>query len=455
MSLFSIDLVKCYHRKTGGSLSASCLENLCFVKGDTMGTLFQDLNRTHWNVLFATCFAWTLNGVDVMSFMMVMRPIMAEFGVSPAVAGFMASISLITAFIGGTFSGLFADKYGRKPTFMLNVAIFTTALVLVAMGSSPAELLIGRAILGIGFGGTYSAIQPLLNETWPGQHRGKGAAIMQSGFGIGSALAAALAGLVVPVWGWRALFWAGVIPGYFLLIWVWLTIPESPVWKENREALLKAREEQKSLKAAAYKELIQGKLLRYSLLTLFFFSFIQMGFGGFFTWLPTYLGSPADSGGAGLSIYKSSAFMTFMQVGGITGLWCFGFLIDKWGRRPCFITFLLLATVLLVSFANIRQEWVLFWLGPVASFFGRGYYGGFGALMSELYPTRLRATAIGVIYSTARATGALSPVLIGAAAVKYGFGAAMSGAGVCFVLAAIIVYFLPETLGRDLTQEND
>jgi len=175
------------------------------------------------------------------------------------------------------------------------------------------------------------------------------------------------------------------------------------------------------------------------------------GWWGLNTWVPGYLALAPARGGIGLSSSTMSLFVILMQVGMWFGYVSFGFIADAIGRKRAYVIFVLGASVLLPLYGILRQPVVLLALGPFVAFFGTGYYSGFGAVIAELYPTAVRATAAGVCYNTGRIASAAAPFVVASLANTRGFGVAFSVAGAAFLLAAIMWIWIPETRNRELT----
>jgi len=178
---------------------------------------------------------------------------------------------------------------------------------------------------------------------------------------------------------------------------------------------------------------------------------LLFAYWGLFTWIPAYLSSPVSKGGAGLGIVKSSAWIVPVQVGAFLGYLLFGVLADRFGRRPVLLVFVLGAAVLVPLYALAgANPAVLLVIGPLIGFFGHGYFSVFGAMLAELFPSSIRATAQGISYNSGRAVSALAPFLIGGVAGRFGIGGALAFTSIFYVLAGVLVLFLPETKGEAL-----
>ena len=178
---------------------------------------------------------------------------------------------------------------------------------------------------------------------------------------------------------------------------------------------------------------------------------VLFGYWGLFTWLPAYLSTPVDRGGAGMSIVRSSAWLIPMQIGAFFGYTSFGFFADRVGHRPAFVTFVLAVAVLVPIYGLAgRNPALLMALGPLLGFFGHGYFSVFGAMMAEAFPAAVRTTAQGFCYSTGRALSGLAPITVGSLADRFGIGAALAFTSVFFAIGAALILLLPDTRGGEL-----
>jgi MFS family permease len=143
-------------------------------------------------------------------------------------------------------------------------------------------------------------------------------------------------------------------------------------------------------------------------------------------------------------------FIVAMQVGMWLGYVLFGFIADVFGRRPTYISYLLIAALLIWYYGFAREPWILLVLGPFVAFFGTGFFSGFGAVASELFPTSIRATALGVTYNSGRLLSAVAPFIVGTTVQSRGYGAAFSITAIAYLIAAVLWLGIPETKGRKM-----
>ncbi|MBO0799231.1 MAG: MFS transporter, partial [Blastocatellia bacterium] len=272
---------------------------------------YRTITREQWNTLVAAQLGWMLDAMDFVLYLMAITSLMDAFGFNTARAGLPATVALIASAIGGLLFGLVADYFGRTRALMATILIYSFSTLGTATAQNFTQLMIWRALVGIGMGGEWSSGAVLVSETWPAEHRGKAIGIMQSGWAIGYILAALAAGIILPAFGWRWLFVIGVLPA-LLVFWVRRNVPEPAVWSAESEKSTSARA---GVQINKLFEIFQsgrrGRILKASLLT----SLVMFGYWGFFTWLPGFLETSIERGGAGMSIVKSVGWIIPTQIG--------------------------------------------------------------------------------------------------------------------------------------------
>lgn len=402
--------------------------------------------------LVAGMLGWMLDAFDVMLFALVLPAVTADLGLSKAEGGLLGSVTLIAGAAGGVGFGWIADRFGRRRAMMLSVALYSVFTATCGLAASLGAFVAYRVMLGFGMGGEWSSGAALVSESWPTEHRGKALGFMQSGWAIGYALAALVAGLVQPAFGWRAVFFVGVLPAFFTL-WVQRHVREPAIWVASHGASARTDVGARTDlgKSAGVLSIFQGSLGRLTLALTLMNACTLFAWWGFNLWLPSYLKAPASQGGIGLSVAAAPAFVIVMQVGMWLGYVTFGFVSDRFGRKRSYIVYLLAAAVLLAVYVSIRNAAVLLVLGPFVAFSATGYFSGFGAVTAEVYPTAIRATAQGFTYNIGRLVSAGAPYLVGSLADAHGFGAALLVCSASLVLAAVFWIWIPETKGRALT----
>ncbi len=391
----------------------------------------RSITRHQWLTLFAAQAGYMLDAMDVLLFVFAVNVLRDEFHLSASEAGLVGSFTLFASAIGGIAFGVIMDRVGRTKALVWSILIYSLASAGTAMSWNLASLLFWRALVGVGLGAEWAAGAVLVAETWPAEHRAKAVGIMQSGWALGYMLAAAVTGIVLPRWGWKALFLTGVLPALFAAV-LRKSLKEPEIWKERGQA-----------KSLPLSDIFRGQLRSRTLLGSLLASVVLFAYWGLFTWIPGFLSASPERGGAGLSIVKTSAFVIPMQVGAFLGYVVFGWLSDKIGRRPAFVIYVLGAALVTPIYGASRTESTLLMLGPVIGFLGTGFFSMFGAMLSELYPTALRGTGLGFVYNLGRGVSSLAPFAVGFAADRYGIGAALGLNSAFFALGGILIFTLP------------
>jgi MFS family permease len=391
--------------------------------------------------LAAGFFGWMLDAFDVQIYALVLAALIVDLHLARTTAGALGSATLVASAVGGVAFGFVADRYGRRPALMASVLIYSIFTGACGLARSVAQLVVFRVLLGLGMGGEWASGAALVSETWPAEHRGKALGFMQSAWAVGYGAAAFVTLIVLPVWGWRAVFFVGVLPALFTL-WIQRRVEEPEIWRARRAAAPAAR--------GRFRDIFRGRLLPLTIAVTLMNACTMFAWWGFNLWVPAYLNLSSAQGGVGLSTRMMSAFIIIMQVGMWFGYVTFGFVSDAFGRKRTYVTYLIAAAALLGLYATTRHPLALVVLGPFVAFFGTGYFSGFGAVTAEIYPTDVRATAQGFTYNIGRLASAVAPFTVASLAQSHGFGVAFLVAALAFVLAAVFWIWIPETKGKTL-----
>jgi MFS family permease len=395
--------------------------------------------------LIAAALGWMLDSFDVMLYALVLASIITELGLTKETAGLLGSATLVASAVGGMIFGVVADRFGRTRALMASVLIYSVFTAACGFAQTVAQLAVFRIMLGIGFGGEWASGAALVSETWSDEDRGKALAFMQSAWAIGYGAAAVVTMLVLPRWGWRGVFFVGILPAFFTL-WVRRNVEEPRIWRERSTGWGGTSR----VGFARIGDLFSGDLLKLTIALTLMNAFTMFGWWGFNLWLPGYLTLSASAGGMGLTSRVMTGLIVAMQVGMWFGYVTFGFISDAIGRKRAYVLYTLSAAVLIFVYISVRSPMALLVLGPFAAFFATGYFSGFGAVTAEIYPTAIRATAQGFTYNMGRLASAIAPFAVGSLAQERGFHAALSLTSLAFVLAAAAWTFIPETKGRRL-----
>jgi MFS family permease len=391
--------------------------------------------------LVAASLGWMLDSFDVMLWALVVTSVMRDLSLDTVTVGWLGSVTLLASAAGGMIFGVIAERYGRTRALMGSIVIYSVFTAACGFAQDVWQLALFRVLLGLGMGGEWASGAALVSETWPSEHRAKALGFMQSSWAIGYGAAALVTAIVLPTWGWRAVFFVGVLPA-FLTVWVRRRVEEPEIWREQRVT--------QSSASPGFAALVSSEMFGVTTAVTLMNACTMFAWWGFNLWLPAYLSTPVEKGGIGLSTSAMAGFVVAMQVGMWFGYVSFGYISDWVGRKRAYVTYVLAAAALIAVYLSVRVPVVLLVLGPFVAFFATGYFSGFGTITAELYPTSIRATAQGFTYNIGRVASALAPWAVGSLAVTRGFGVALLMCSAAFVGAAVFWLWIPETKGRRL-----
>jgi MFS family permease len=409
---------------------------------------YRTVTREQWRVLLAAKFGWMLDAMDFMLYTMAVGQLRMYFGFGDDMAGLLGTVTLVMSGVGGAIFGYVADRFGRTRALMGTILIFSFSSLGAATSQTVIQLLLWRAILGIGMGGEWASGAVLVSETWPAALRNKAISIMQSGWALGYMMASISAALILgqPSLGadaWRWLFVVGVVPAFFTL-WIRRYVREPESWTKKAQS---------TDGRSPFAVIFGRSLIKRTLLIIALGSAVQFANWGLFFWLPAFLARPVSQGGAGMGVVGSLPWIIPVQLGAYAGYLTFGFIADTIGRRQAFVLYMIAAAVLVPIYGQMaRNPTILLLLGPLIGYFGYGYFSMFGGFVAELYPAAVRATGQGTSYNIGRMAGAVAPFTIGVIATLpgIGIGLALSVTSAFFLLSAALVFTLPNRSGQAL-----
>jgi MFS family permease len=344
--------------------------------------------------------------------------------------------------VGGLVFGLIADRAGRRPAMLASILVYSVFTAACGFAQNVWQLAVFRFLLGLGMGGEWTSGAAMVSETWPDRHRGKAVALMQSSWAVGYALAALVAAPVLAHFGWRAVFFVGVVPA-LLALWIRRGVAESRVW-------LAAQSGSGAAPVATLRDVFRGRFAATTALLTLLSSATIFAYWGLNLWVPAFLSLPAERGGLGFDATWTTFLVVTMQLGTFLGYVSFGYVADAIGRRRSFVGFLLIATVLTLAYSATQDRWLLLGLSPLVAFFGTGFFSGFGTVTAEIYPTAVRAVAQGFTFNVGRFASAAAPFMIGSLAEQHGFGPGFALLAGALLIGAATWIWLPETRGRSV-----
>jgi MFS family permease len=409
--------------------------------------------------LLAAAMGWGLDAFDAMLYALVLALLMRDLGMNKTTAGLLGTLTLLASGMGGLLFGFLADRIGRKRALMASILTYSVCSFASGLATSVAMLAAARFVLGLGMGGEWNTGATLVAESWPTELRAKAIAIVQSSWAFGFAAAALVAGPVARYFGWRAVFFVGILPA-LLTLWIRRGVPESEMWEERKapreyEGLDRntgaARGDASSHVSTKFSVIFQAPYLRSTIALLLFNFFCLFAWWGLFSWMPPYLSLPVAQGGRGFGVMGTTTLLVVLNLCGMfPGYASFGWAADRYGRRKAFFIYSLAAALLIPLYAAARAPGVLMLLGTVVAFFGTGLFSGSGIMGSEVFPTSLRARALGFTYNGARAMSSVAPLVIGRVGQMKGLGWAFYLCAAGYLLAAMTTTQLPETRGKKL-----
>lgn len=413
--------------------------------------------KERWKIMWASIIGYAMDGLDVLILSFAMAAIVSEFGLTLGEGGLIATYTLIGTVLGGYLFGIFADYFGRVHTFSLTIIIFSIFTGACAFADNVTHLNILRFLAGLGLGGEYGIGMTLVSETWPAAKRARATAGVAMGWQAGAVLAAILAAVVLPDYGWRGLFLVGVVPA-LLAAWARHGIKEPPMWvkrkemkkelaarKANGETLTAEEEEQlEEARKFPLAHLFASPSKTVTTLSLTVMTSVQnFGYYGIMVWLPMILLKEH-----GLTTKSMSGWMIVTVIGMIAGIYVFGYLCDRLGRKIPYLIFYICAAAMVYIYVNLGTPIALLFGGAFLGFFCNGMMAGYGTLLSENYTTDARSTAQNFIFNTGRAVGGFAPAIIGALAQSHGFSAAFALLSCVYVAAAVnVLLFIKDTRG--------
>jgi MFS family permease len=404
--------------------------------------LFSSIGAAQRRTLVAAALGWMLDAFDVMLYALVLPQLIAGLHISKDKAGFPNTLTLLASGIGGLLFGFIADRLGRRRALMLSIVTYSICSFASGLSVSKFWLLaIFRFILGLGMGGEWNTGATLVAETWPTALRAKALSVVQSSWAIGYAAAALVAWAVQ--YNPRYAFFVGIAPA-LVTLWIQRRVPESEVWQQRRNAPNRAQ-------AVGFREVLTGSYAKHTFALLLMNLFGMFAWWGLFTWVPSYLKLPVSEGGRGFNASQTTTMLVVLNLTGmLPGYASFGWVADRIGRRKSFIIYTLVASFMVAIYAMARSPWTLLLLGTPVAFFGTGFFSGSGIIGSEIFPTRVRARALGFTYNGARTLSSLAPFVIGYVGQRKGLSWAFYLCSLSFLLATIMATQLPETKGKEL-----
>ena len=432
---------------------------------------YRSLNSEQWRVLIASNLGWLFDGFEIYALFLTIGFALhqlleaAQYAEIPRYAGYVLATTVFGWATGGVIGGIIADYIGRKRTMMLAILAYSLTTALSAAAWNWQSFAVLRFLVGVGIGSEWVTGASLVSELWPDHARGKGGGLLQSGAGIGSFLASGvwllIGGLGPGAWRWMYL--VGVLPA-LLVLWIRRGMPESARWEEASERRRAAHAQRRSgavlegegaaLTRFTVTDMFLDRSARRRLIPAFLMMLsVTLGFWGVATFVPTYVGAVATMAGLPAPYYSAVAGLLGTGVA-IFGFISLGFCADWIGRRP--------TAMIWYAACLILTPVVYMWAGSMGAlliavtvfgFFTGGIWAWAPIWLPELFPTRMRGTAVAFCFNAPRWISCIGPLIAGTLIVALGgYGPAATIVGLFFILGIVAAPFLPETNGKPLPE---
>jgi MFS family permease len=388
--------------------------------------------------LWGAALGYAMDGFDLLILGFMLKAISAELHLTPTAAASLVTATLIGAVLGGLGFGMLSDRLGRVRVLTWTIVLFAVSTGMCALAQGYWDLLAYRAIAGLGLGGEFGIGMALVAEAWPASKRARASSYVGLGWQLGVLMAALVTPILLPVIGWRGMFIVGIFPA-MVAFFIRRQLHEPKVFVAN-----KARDPDAAFSLRLL--VLDAKTIKTSFGMIVLCSVQNFGYYGIMIWLPNYLSTQF---GYGLT---QSAVWTAVTIAGMAlGIFMFGHIADRLGRRPAFFAYMLGAAIMVVVYSQLVGPTALLVGGAVMGFFVNGMLGGYGALISELYPTAARATAQNVFFNIGRGVAGFGPLAVGAISAAYGFHTAIASLALLYIVDIIaLLLFIPERNGAEL-----
>jgi MFS family permease len=389
-----------------------------------------------WKALAGSAIGYSMDGFDLLIVSFMLTAISADLGLTSTQAGSLVTWTLLGAVVGGVIFGAMSDHFGRIRVLTWTILIFAGFTGLCGLARGYWDLVAYRTFAGLGLGGEFGIGMALAAEAWPANKRGRVSCYVGLGWQAGVFLAALATPVLLPVIGWRGMFLAGLLPAVVAFI-VRRTLDEPEIFVKKHAG----RREN------SFRLLVKDRKTRTTTLGIAILCSVQVfGYYGIMIWMPSYLAKSH-----GFSLAKSGMWTSATVLGMAFGLWTFGQLADRAGRRPILIVFQAGAMLMVFLYSRVTAPNTILWVGAIMGIFVNGWMGGLGALMSEAYPTAARATAQNVLFNFGRAVGGMGPLAVGSLTTKYSYNVAIALLASIYGFAIVATVFLiPELKGKEL-----
>ena len=389
------------------------------------------------NAVLGSAIGYATDGFDLLILGFMLRPISADLGLTQAQGASLVTATLFGAVLGGFGFGWLSARLGRVRVLAWTIVLFAVFTGLCALAQGYYDLLIYRTIAGLGLGGEFGIGMALVAEACPAAERARVSSYVGLGWQGGVLMAAIVTPLLLPVIGWRGMFLLGVLPAVAAYV-IRRTLDEPELFLNRSKA---------DMQQSSFRLLVKdAETIKLSIGMAILCSVQNFGYYGVMIWLPNYLSTRF-----GLALTQTAGWTVATIAGMAVGIFVFGQVADRVGRRAAFFIYMAGSAVMVLLYSRLTDPTALLFAGMLMGFFVNGMLGGYGALMSELYPTAARATAQNVLFNIGRAVGGFGPLLVGLVASAKGFEFAITLLAALYVVDLVTMWLLiPERRGAEL-----
>lgn len=379
--------------------------------------------------LIASVTGYAMDGFDLLILGFMIAAIQEGLDLNSAQAGSIVTWTLLGSVVGGVVFGQLSDRFGRIKMLTASILVFSVFTGLCATAQGYKDLLVYRTLAGFGLGGEFGIGMALIAEVWPAEKRTRASSYVGMGWQAGVLAATLLTPILLPYIGWRGMFLVGLLPALASFF-----IRHS---SSEPDTFVKANPETVSF-GDRFAELFKDKRTACASIGVLILTSVQnFGYYGLMIWMPKYLSEHFS-----LSLKQSGLWTAATVIGMTFGIWLFGQLSDRFGRWKIFLLYQVGATIMVAVYAAQQNIVAVLISGAIMGIFVNGMIGGYGALISDLYPVQARATAQNVLFNIGRGIGGLGPLVMGAVVAQYSFYTAITMLMAIYILDVLATLFL-------------
>lgn len=390
--------------------------------------LFQDRHSRRWQAVFGAAVGYMIDGFDLLVMGFMIPVLSQDLHLTSVQTASLITATLIGTVIGGSFFGFLSDRMGRVRVLSWSILVFAVFSGISAFAQGYWDLLFYRVMTGVGLGGEFGIGMALVSETWPVAYRTRAASYVGLGWQFGVLIAALFTPVLLPLIGWRGLFVLGVVPA-ILAYMLRKSMVEPPRHMST--------ESTHDIGTALGLFFLGQRRIKNTIAVFLMCAVQNFGYYGVMIWLPNYLAKTL-----GYSTTQSGVWTAVTVLGMIIGMMAFGHVADRIGQKRTFCLWMIGAAIMVVIYALLRTPIILLIGGAVMGFFVNGMIGGYGALISNLYPRPVRATAQTVLFNAGRTVGGFGPIVIGILAQYIGFATTISLLSCLYLLDVIVLLLI-------------